>query len=475
MSWLDALEVAPEVAAELPDAGEVTAYLRGSAKPRVAEVLAQAEREDRTLIQPRCGVGGHQEMLALLRALEDGARPGVLTVTIDSYTRLARFAAARRLLEADPSRLNGYPLVAHGWRRGRELDRAVAVPLEIRHGSPDTQDLFAVAVASGITSFEGGGIAYNLPYSKDVPLTRSLRGWQNVDAACGELARDGVIVDRELFGTLTAVLVPPSISLAVTLLEAVSAARQGVRCISVAYPQGGEAHQDIAALRSIRELAHRYLPASVRVYPVLHQFMGVFPRHPAAAGALIRYGGLVARLGRATKVINKTDQEAVGIPDAAANIRGVRTVARGLADAAGPVPLDESRVGEEMYWMQREVDELVGPVLEGDCLPDDIAAAFRAGTLDIPFSASGHARSAVLPKRDAHGAIRYLDAGGLPFSAPTLRFHARRLAGQPRERDLIESLSADINYFLTTDVRSAAGIVRPRTRRTTVSAHPRHM
>ncbi|MFI0723582.1 methylaspartate mutase [Streptomyces sp. NPDC021224] len=460
MSWLDALEVAPDTAGGLPDADEVTGYLRGARKPRVADVLAAAERDDRTVIQPRCGVGGHREMLALLRELEDGAHPGVLSLTIDSYTRLARFTAARRLLDADPGRLNGYPLVAHGWRRGRELDRAVAVPLEIRHGSPDAQDLFAVAVASGITSFEGGGIGYNLPYSKDVPLLRSLSCWQNVDAACGELAREGVIVDRELFGTLTAVLVPPSISLAVTLLEAVSAARQGVRCLSVSYPQGGEAHQDIAALRSIRELARRHLPASVRVHPVLHQFMGVFPKDPAAAGELIRYGGLVAGLGRATKVVNKTDQEARGIPDAAANVRGIRTVARGLADAAGPVPVDESRVAEEMYWMQREVEEMVGPVLSGGSLPEDIAAAFADGTLDIPFSASRHARSAVLPQRDARGAIRYLDTGGLPFSAPVRRFHAGRLAGRSRGRGLIESLSADIDYFLTTDVRTAAGGVR---------------
>ncbi|OPH14008.1 methylaspartate mutase, partial [Azospirillum brasilense] len=127
----------------------------------------------------------------------------------------------------------------------------------------------------------GGGISYNLPYSKDVPLRRSLAAWREVDAACGELAELGLVVDRELFGTLTAVLMPPSVSLAVSVLEAVAAAREGVRCISVAYPQGGHAEQDVAALRAIPLLAARHLPAGVEVHPVLHEFMGVYPRERA--------------------------------------------------------------------------------------------------------------------------------------------------------------------------------------------------
>ncbi|MFF1555651.1 hypothetical protein ACFVX3_32000 [Rhodococcus erythropolis] len=40
----------------------------------------------------------------------------------------------------------------------------------MRHGSPDARRLFDVTSASGITSFEGGGTSYNLPYSKDAAL-----------------------------------------------------------------------------------------------------------------------------------------------------------------------------------------------------------------------------------------------------------------------------------------------------------------
>ena len=449
MTELDTLELAPDVVASLPDWSDVVAHLASPRLPRVVDVLRAAEVRGRPAVQPRCGVGGHAPMRHLLRELEDAA-PDILSVTIDSHTRLRKFRAAREVLLRDPAELNGYPLVTHGWRRGRQLVGTVGVPLEVRHGSPDPRELFAVSLASGITSFEGGGIGYNLPYSKDVPLSRSLRAWQRVDAVCGTLARDGVVVDRELFGTLTAVLVPPSVSLAMTLLEGVAAVAEGVRCLSISYPQGGEIHQDIAALRATRTLARRYLGPDVEVYPVLHEFMGVFPTTPEFAGGLILLGGLTARLGGATKVITKTVQEAQGIPDAAANASGLRTAALGASDLLDFVRVDEDRVAEEQHWIEREVAELVEPVLAADDLFEGIEQAFRDGRLDIPFSASVHARSEIVPRRDASGSIRYGSSGNLPFSGPVLRRHAtllRAAEGAP-PRSRMAAVHDDIHHFL---------------------------
>lgn len=163
-----------EVRAELPPLADSLHYISQLGKPTVAETLSDARQAGRVAIQPRCGVGGHDAMLTLLRDLEDGASPDILTITIDSHTRLKRFTQARRTLESSPADLNGYPLVTHGWQRGRQLNEAVRAGLEVRHGSPDPRVLFDVSIASGITSFEGGGISYNLPYSKDVPLAESL-------------------------------------------------------------------------------------------------------------------------------------------------------------------------------------------------------------------------------------------------------------------------------------------------------------
>jgi methylaspartate mutase epsilon subunit len=449
----DADATARAVLAALPDHDDVVAYLRGLRKPTVADVLDRARAQGRVAIQPRCGVGNHAEMRALLLRLEAEAEPDVLTLTIDSHTRLKHFAQAARTLHENAGDLNGYPLVAHGWQRGRELNETVAAPLEIRHGSPDARLLFEVALASGITSFEGGGISYNLPYSKAVPIADSLRAWQQVDRRCGELAAGGVVVDRELFGTLTAVLVPPSISLAISVIEAVLAASEGVRCISIAYPQGGHLEQDVAALRAIPVLAARYLPTGVQVHAVLHEFMGVFPRLRANADDLILYGALVARLGGASKIVTKTHQEAYGIPEPQANVEGLRLADRANSPLLGFLSADEEQVAEEQSWILDEVADIVEPLLGRPDLIEAVVAAFADGRLDIPFSASRYARSDVIPRRDATGAIRYLSAGALPLCGRCRRHNERRLRTRsapsaPQIGSLLGELTHDVNYFL---------------------------
>ncbi|MDT0530596.1 methylaspartate mutase [Micromonospora sp. DSM 115977] len=436
---------------ELPSAADSIGFIKGLNKPTVSDVLRAAQAQGLVAVQPRCGVGGHEQMRALLLALEEGAHPDVLSLTIDSYTRLNQFDRALSSLSNAPEEMNGYPLVTHGWRRGRDLNQAVSAPLEVRHGSPLPRRLFDTTIASGITSFEGGGISYNLPYCKDVPLAASLDAYAEIDARCGELAQADVVVDRELFGSLTGVLVPPSVSLAISVLEAVMATRAGVTCISIAYPQAGNLVQDVAALRAIRSLAGRYLPSSVDVHPVLHEFMGVFPKSRARAEQLIFAGALTARLGGAAKVVTKTVQEGYGIPDASANIHGMRLARIANAPFVSAIRLDEDALEEEQHWIEREVDEIVGPLLGAASLPLAISSAFERGSLDVPFSASRHARSNVMPCRDRAGAVRYLDAGGLPFSEDVMRRNRSLLDDRwltATDHDRMRLLMADINYFL---------------------------
>ncbi|MGI5484888.1 methylaspartate mutase [Streptomyces lavendofoliae] len=437
--------------APLPSLRQCAAYVASLAKPDVCEVLDLCRARQRVALQPRCGVGDHDMMIELLAALEEKAEPDLLTVTIDSHTRLKRFREAMRVMNAHPEDLNGYPLVAHGWWRGRQLNESVEAPLQIRHGSPDPRVLFNVSIASGITSFEGGGISYNLPYSKDVPLAESLSAWREVDQRCGDLAELGVLVDREMFGTLTAVLMPPSISLAISVIEAALAAREGVRCCTIAYPQGGHLIQDAAALRCIPELAERYLPSDTQVHPALHGFMGVFPQQRDHAEDLIFSASLTARIGSASKVVTKTYQEAYGIPDTEANVAGLRLSDRANSPLWNLISLDTERVDEEMRWILAEVSDLVDPVLGQRDPLAAVVDSFERGTLDVPFSASRHARSEVIPARDAEGAIRYLSTGSLPFSQEALLRHREllkgRQVGKGRPGQLLNTLSDDINYF----------------------------
>lgn len=432
---------------EFPTLADTCDFLKSLEKPSVAQLLADAKRAGTVAVQARSGVGSHAQMVDLLSKIENEASPDILTITIDSYSRLCMFDDAHRILHTNPGELNGYPLVAHGWRRGRELNRITKQPLDIRHGSPVADRLFETAIASGITSFEGGGVSYNLPYAKRVPLEASIGSWRKIDRLCGELAGRGIIVSREMFGTLTAVLIPPSTSLAISFLEAISAARDGVQCLLIAYPQGGNALQDIAALRSIDVLARRYLPSGPPVYPVLHQYMGPFPRDRARASALILLGGLVAKLGGATKVVTKTYEEAFGIPTAEANIDGIRLTRCALARMFDFIELDKSAIAEEMHWIEREVAELIDPIVGATDLHGAIIEAFNEGRLDVPFSPSIYTRKEVMSVRDPQGAIRYLSCDKLPFSENTRRRNREMLretaAPQEQFRDILSSI-----YFL---------------------------
>jgi methylaspartate mutase epsilon subunit len=419
---------------------------RALAKPSVADLLQCAAASGLTLAQPRCGVGGHAEMRRLLTGLQHRAAPDILTITIDSHTRLLRLYNAEHALRTDPSQLNGYPLVTHGAERGRELNLSVRAPLQVRHGSPIPGQLFGTSIAAGITSFEGGGISYNVPYAKDVPLADSLAAWQDVDRMAGELTAAGATVDREFFGSLTGVIVPPAIALAITILESVLSAAEGVRCLSIAYPQGGHPWQDLAALRTIRRLAARYL-GSVPAYPVLHEFMGAFPTDRARALCLIRYGGLIAAAGKATKVITKSPAEARGIPDLEANVAGIVAAREGMRLAQSWNAIDEAAVAEEAEAIEEQVIELVDPLLAEPRPASSISRAFAEGRLDVPFAASRFARSAMVPCRDAQGAIRFADYGGLPFSAKVRLRNDAKLRGKTTGLSLVEQLTKDIFYF----------------------------
>jgi len=437
-----------EAVPDMPPVDEIVAYLKQLSRPTMSERLAEADRSGIALIQPRSGVGSQRKMIALLDVLNRPDTADCLTLTIDSHTRLLKFDTAKRLLMQAPEQLNGYPLVAHGYQAVREITERYDRPIQVRHGSPDGRRLFVESIAGGIQSFEGGGISYNLPYCRNVSLELSLRAWQEIDQACGGLEELGCPIDREFFGSLSAVLMPPSISLAVILLEAVLASRAGCRCLSLAYPQSGNIIQDVAAMQSIRQLATRYVDASAKVYPVLHEFMGVFPQDIERAQTLILFGGLTGRLGRATKIINKTSQEAIGIPDAEVNDEGIRRTRLAYEDYFSFLDVPRDRVDEEAYWIQRETQELLDPILSKPDLITAIVEAFHDGRLDIPFPSNRReALGRIAPVRDSGIAIRFADTGKLPFSDEVKAHNKAKCKQSAPDASIFKRVRDSIMYF----------------------------
>ena len=432
-----------EVLAQWPtgkdvDLEEAVAYHKAMPESRkFCKKLLDAKRDGRTLVQPRAGVPVVEEHIKLMQYLEQYGEADLLPSTIDSYTRQNRYEEAENGI-AESIRLgralmNGFPAVNHGVAKCRQVIESVSLPMQVRHGTPDARLLTEITFAGGFTSYEGGGISYNLPYCKNIPMERTIRDWQYVDRLTGLYEEMGVSINREPYGPLTGTLVPPCISHAAAIIEALLAAEQGVKNITVGYGQCGNLVQDVAAIRTLQELTDEYLKKygynDVEVTTVLHQWMGGFPADEAKAFGVISYGSLTAALFKATKVIVKTPHEAVGIPTMEANAEGLRCTKQ-MVNMMADQDLKDARLAEEMEIIRLETRAIVDKCFElgaGD-IAVGICRGVEAGVLDVPFAPCRFNAGLMLPCRDNDGAVRILNPGNLPFNKELLDFHAEKIA-----------------------------------------------
>ncbi|MGE5530240.1 MAG: methylaspartate mutase subunit E [Patescibacteria group bacterium] len=403
--------------------------------------LQEAKREGVTLAQPRAGVALLDQQIKLLRFLQDEGGADLLPTTIDSYTRQNRYQEAQYGIEESRregrSMLNGFPAVNYGVAACRRLTESVGLPVQVRHGTPDARLLVEICLAGGFTAFEGGGISYNIPYAKDIPLEQSLAHWRYVDRLAGLYAAEGVIINREPFGPLTGTLVVPCLSHAIGIIEALLAAAQGVRSISLGYGQCGNLVQDVAAVLTLQELGEEYLGDagySVDLTTVFHQWMGGFPQDEARAYGVIGWGAVAAALSRATKVIVKTPHEALGVPTAEANAAGLRATRQILSMLRDQSLPRTEELEREAGIIRTETRAILARVrdLGGGDWAEGAVRAFAAGVLDVPFAPSRCNAGRVMPVRDDAGAVRFLEPGNVPLPAEALAFERERIAARGR-------------------------------------------
>ena len=359
---------------------------------------------------------------------------------VDSLTRAGDFAGAQEAIRESRasgiSSINGLPVINHGTPPLRRIASEIRVPLQIRHSARDPRLLAEIGYASGVTSFEGGAICYNVPYYKSYPLAESIRNWQYVDRLTGIYnERFGIVLDREFFGPLTATMVPPCIAIAIGVLEVILAVQQGVRCVSPGYAECGNRSQDIAAVRTLRRITEEVLLhmgyRDVQVNTVFHQYMAAFPGDPERAEQLIYASAVTAGLSGATRVIVKTPAEAYRIPSLEDNLSGIRLVMGGVC---AEVAVDEERIATESHMLEREVRAILDSVVMcgRGSITEGIVTAFRKGYLDIPFAPSLHNRGEVVTARDTEGAVRFLSFGNLQLDQEVREFHRSRMGDRKR-------------------------------------------
>ena len=437
------MQLRQEVLAQWPTGREVNleeafAFHKAMSKEKIfSQKLIAAKAERKTLVQPRAGVPVIAEHVKLLQYLQDQGEADLLPTTIDSYTRQNRYQEAengiRESMRLGRAMLNGFPAVNHGVTGCRHVVSSVDVPVQVRHGTPDARLLTEISYAGGFTSYEGGGISYNLPYCKNVPLEKTIVDWQYVDRLTGLYEENGVSINREPYGPLTGTLVPPCVSHAVAIIEALLAAEQGVKNITVGYGQCGNLVQDVAAIGTLQELTETYLKkygyGDVVVTTVLHQWMGGSPADEPKAFGVIALGSTIPALSKATKVIVKTPHEAIGIPTKEANAAGLRCtkqVVNMLADQSirnVELEIEKGIIRHETRLIVDKCFELGdGDIALGVC------RGVKAGVVDVPFAPCRYNAGQMLPARDNEGAVRMINIGNLPFDKELRDFHAAKKA-----------------------------------------------
>ncbi|MFE2561879.1 FAD/NAD(P)-binding protein [Streptomyces sp. NPDC059352] len=389
------------------------------------------------VVQPRMGMVGPEEMADGVAAVAALPLPTVATLTIDSYTRVGDHAAATAALRAGRP-LNGFPLVSHGPQTTARVAAAAGrgTPVQVRHGSADPMAIFRTMAAAGLAASEGGPVSYCLPYGR-TPLAESVAAWRDsVQFLTEESRAHGRRAHLESFGgCLLGQLCPPSLLVAVSVLECLFFAANGATSVSLSYAQQTHPAQDAGALTALRLLADEFLPSAVDRHIVLYTYMGVYPRTVPGARLLLRRSAELAVRGGAQRLIVKTETEAHRIPTVGENLTALR-IATDAARAAHDAPRGArpgSRRSADAEEVLAEARTLITAVLGlSDDLGTALLKAFDRGLLDVPYCLHpdnrGAARSTVAPD----GRLQWTDLGALPLlttSRRTTPMTSRQLAG----------------------------------------------
>jgi len=423
-----------------------------------ADVTMRVGREmGITVVQPRHGDTLIAIQIAAMQSLEEAGADILSTVT-DPYTRQLEFANAAKALEESErvgrSMVSGYPVVAMGVERTKEIVASVSKPCSVRMASKDSRLAKEIYLAAGYTYMFMGPVQ-NLAYEKWATPEALIQNYQYDDRLIAYYGELGAPVVKEFPATLTGTLVPPCIAVASSLLDAMLAVTQGVKHIVVNYGMLGNLVQDVAAMRVLRTLANEKLTQlgdDLEIYLAVPQWMGDFPHDDPQAYAVILNGAFNAAMGEADEVITKSLDEAFGVPSKQSNAAGVRTTRQMLGLLKGQRLEDSPELEEEIDDIRLSVNAILDAVVrlgEGD-VAVGTAAAIRGGIIDVPFSPNLCNASRAMPIRDLNGAVRWLDPGDVPVPDSVRLRHkhlvGRRLKTRP-EKSPLNLVTEDITGF----------------------------
>lgn len=409
-----------------------------------AKKLQSAKETGAILIRSDSGVPPLDEQAEYLRYLREEGGSDLFGVIIDSFTRTWRFAEAERglgeSLRTGKWQINGFPIVHYGVAETRKLIKAGNLPMLLRGVAPDWRLISEIGMAAGFTGSSGAPIISFSQFSATLPLEVAIHNFQYVYRLMGDYEEAGVPLVAEISGGV-GVLTPNSLTHAAAIIDALTAAEQGVKNICLMVHSQGNFAQDAAAMVILPKLCQEYLNRfgyqNLTLTVVATSWSGKFPEDFNEAIASICLNVMAAVLGGAQLAHVKTAQEASTIPRKevnAASLRAGKKVVNMLKDQK--IKLDNKVMQVEMRIQELETKAIVDKVLElgtGDAVVGAIEG-FKSGVLDQVFGTNQHIASRVIGVRDNEGAVRYLDHGNLPFTNEILDFQLEKIAEREKAR-----------------------------------------
>lgn len=361
------------------------------------------------VVQPRMGMSDPMAMRAGLQAVRAAHAATVGTITLDSYTRVNDLEAAAAALGRGDA-LNGYPIASHT----PEVTAAVlhgirddGFPVQVRHGSARPQHIAHAMARVGLSATEGGPVSYCLPYSR-TPLATAMEDWREFCDLLTELTDEPHV---ETFGgCLMGQLCPPSMLVAMSVLEACFLAQRGLPSVSLSYAQQIDPAQDYDAVVALQALAGELLGIDWHV--VIYTYMGLYPRSVPGSLSVLEQSVQLARSTGCERLIVKTYAESRRIPTVAENVHALEHAALVAAQQPQIVMARPDGISP----VEQEARRLVHAVLElHPDVGEALLIAFRRGLLDVPYCLHpdnpGLARSGV----DPSGRIEWTELGRLPL------------------------------------------------------------
>lgn len=425
----------------------------------VDEVLWGAEQSGNLVIQPRTGVAALESEINLLQALQNHGI-SIASIQLDAASRQKNFSKAKEgveySLKSGTSMLNGFPVPIYGVSGIEKLVKSLDIPFQIRGGAPDHCLVYEIGICGGATSVEGSFLSYLLPYQKNMHPINSIKYWDYIDKLCGMYFNEyGMVINREFFGPLTTTLIEPSIAIVINIIEMLFAAERGVKSFSVGIAEQGNRVQDIAAINVLKEQTDYYLKKykhhDCRVTTVFHQYMGAFPNDVKKAEQLIFESAITAKLSKATRIMTKTPVEAIKIPSADDNIRGINIVKNGI-EKAKTTSVNLKDIIRETNLIRNEVFSIMDYIENIDYKSIELKAvqAIQDGVLDIMFSPNCANQNKLICFRGVDGAVRIYNPQRLHLSNQSCEFHAEEFKKRidiEKNKKIYSILSRDLTYI----------------------------